>query len=237
MFFKKIDFAKYYRFQGRRISKKLSPTKVELYKKLFYQYSFDDEIIQYLESKKSDFDLKNKHNLKKTIIEVGFGNGENLIKQAKLNPDFFYLGSEVFVNGIINVLNEIKNNDLKNVNLSQLNFSFLLDIIKPGTIDNYYILNPDPWEKKRHHKRRLLNRENIIKIYRTLKKEGSITITTDSDSYLNQIELLITLNSGSFDFIQIQEMKAEDPLYGSTNYQRKAIANKKKIYKIHISKN
>ncbi len=129
MLFKKIDFAKYYRFQGRRISKKLSPKKVELYKKFFYQYSFDDEIIQYLESKKSDFNLKNKHNLKKTVIEVGFGNGENLIKQAKLNPDFFYLGSEVFVNGIINVLNEIKNNDLKNVNLSQLNFSFLLDII------------------------------------------------------------------------------------------------------------
>ena len=237
MLFKKIDFAKYYRFQGRRISKKLSPTKVELYKKLFYQYSFDDEIIQYLESKKSDFNLKNKHNLKKTVIEVGFGNGENLVKQAKLNPDFFYLGSEVFVNGIINVLNEIKNNDLKNVNLSQLNFSFLLDIIKPETIDYYYILNPDPWEKKRHHKRRLLNSENIIKIYRTLNKEGSITITTDSDSYLNQIELLITLNSCSFDFIQIQEMKAADPLYGCTNYQRKAIANKKKIYKIQISRN
>ena len=95
-------------------------------KKLFYQKSFDDEIIQYLELKKSDFNLKNKHNLKKTVIEVGFGNGENLVKQAKLNPDFFYLGSEVFVNGIINVLDELKNNDLKNVNLSQLNFSFLL---------------------------------------------------------------------------------------------------------------
>ena len=237
MLFKKIDFAKYYRFQGRRISKKLSPTKVELYKNFFYQYSFDDEIIQYLESKKSDFNLKNKHNLKKTVIEVGFGNGENLIKQAMLNPDFYYLGSEVFVNGIINVLNEIKNNDLKNVNLSQLNFSFLLDIIKPETIDHYYILNPDPWEKKRHHKRRLLNSENIIKIYGTLKKEGSIIITTDSDGYLKQIELLITPNSCTFDFIQIQEMKAADPLYGCTNYQRKAIANKKKIYKIQISRN
>ena len=52
-------------------------------------------------------------NLKKTVIEVGFGNGENLVKQAKLNPDFFYLGSEVFVNGIINVLNEIKNNEIQ----------------------------------------------------------------------------------------------------------------------------
>ena len=103
--------------------------------------------------------------------------------------------------------------------------------------DSYYILNPDPWEKKRHHKRRLLNSENILKIYTSLKKEGSITITTDSDSYLKQIELLINLNSDSFDFIQIQEIKAEDPLYGSTNYQRKAIANKKKIYKIQISRN
>ena len=237
MLFKKIDFSKYYRFQGRRVSKKLSPVKVELYKNFFYLYSFDNEIIHYLESKKSDFDLNKKHDLKKTVIEVGFGNGENLIRQAKLNPDFFYLGSEVFVNGTINVLNEIKNNDLKNVNLSQLNFSFLLDIIKPETIDCYYILNPDPWEKKRHHKRRLLNRESIIKIYRTLKKKGSITITTDSVSYLNQIELLITLYSSSFDFIQIKEMMASDPLYGATNYQRKAIANKKKIYKIQIFRN
>jgi len=237
LLFKKIDFSKYYRFQGRRVSKKLSPVKVELYKNFFYLYSFDNEIIHYLESKKSDFDLNKKHDLKKTVIEVGFGNGENLIRQAKLNPDFFYLGSEVFVNGTINVLNEIKNNDLKNVNLSQLNFSFLLDIIKPETIDCYYILNPDPWEKKRHHKRRLLNRESIIKIYRTLKKKGSITITTDSVSYLNQIELLITLYSSSFDFIQIKEMMASDPLYGATNYQRKAIANKKKIYKIQIFRN
>ena len=237
MLFKKIDFAKYYRFQGRRISKKLSPTKVDLYEKLFYQYSFDDEIIQYLESKKSDFNLKNKHKLKKTVIEVGFGNGENLIKQAKLNSNFFYLGSEVFVNGIISVLKEINNNDLKNVNLSQLNFSFLLNIIKPETIDHYYILNPDPWEKKRHHKRRLLNTETVIKIYRTLKKEGSITITTDSDSYLNQIELLINANSSSFDFVQIEVMQTEDSLYGTTNYQRKAIANKKKIYKIEIFRN
>ena len=237
MLFKKTDFLKYYRFQGRKVSKKLSPAKVELYKNLFYIYSFDNEIIHYLESKKINFDFNKKHNLKKTIIEVGFGNGENLIKQAKLNPDFFYLGSEVYINGTINVLKEIKNNDFKNVNLSQLNFSFLLNIIKPETIDHYYILNPDPWEKKRHHKRRLLNTETIIKIYRTLKKEGSITITTDSDSYLNQIELLITLNSSSFDFIQIKEMMVSDPLYGATNYQRKAIANKKKIYKIQISRN
>ena len=237
MLFKKIDFAKYYRFQGRRISKKLSPTKVELYKKLFYQYSFDSEIIQYLESKKSNFNLENKHKLKKTVIEVGFGNGEYLIKQAKLNTDFFYFGSEVFVNGIVNVLKEIKNNDLKNVHLSQLNFTFLLDIIKPETIDHYYILNPDPWEKKRHYKRRLLNIENIIKIYRSLKKQGSITITTDSDSYRNEIELSINANSGSFDFVQIQEIKAKDPLHGATNYQRKAIANKKKIYKIQILRN
>ena len=237
MLFKKNDFSKYYRFQGRKVSKRLSPAKVELYKNLFHLYSFDNEIIHYLESKKINFDLNKKHNLKKTVIEVGFGNGENLIRQAKLNPDFFYLGSEVFVNGIINVLNEINNNDLKNVNLSQLNFSFLLNIIKPETIDHYYILNPDPWEKKRHHKRRLLNRESIIKIYRTLKKKGSITITTDSVSYLNQIELLITLYSSSFDFIQIKEMMASDPLYGATNYQRKAIANKKKIYKIQISRN
>ena len=237
MIFKKIEFAKYYRFQGRRVSKKLSPAKVEIYKNLFYQFSFDNEIIQYLESKKSNFNLKNKHRLKKTVIEVGFGNGENLIKQAKLNTDFFYFGSEVFVNGIVNVLKEIKNNDLKNVNLSQLNFSFLLDIIKPDTVDHYYILNPDPWEKKRHHKRRLLNIENIIKIYRSLKKQGSITIITDSDSYRNQIELSINANSSSLDFVQIQEIEATDPLYGSTNYQRKAIANKKKIYKIQIFRN
>ena len=88
--------------------------------------------------KQKNFDLIETYIDKNKNLE----NGENLIKQAKLNPNFFYLGSEVFVNGTINVLNEIKNNDLKNVNLSQLNFSFLLDIIKPETIDHYYILNP-----------------------------------------------------------------------------------------------
>ena len=77
-------------------------------------------------------------------MEVGFGNGEYLIHNAINNPNFLYIGSEVYINGLAKVLKFIIQFNIDNIKLCGLNFSYLLKSIKSETIDEIIVINPDP---------------------------------------------------------------------------------------------
>ena len=229
-------FPKFYQFHGRRISKKISISNIKLIKNKFEEYSIDDDIINLLNKKKYNFNLSLKNNFKKIIIEVGFGNGDYLISNAKKNPDFLYIGSEVYINGIAKVLKHIEKFKINNIKLCGINFLYLLKSLKFKTIDEIYVINPDPWPKKRHNKRRLLNRDNLLSMNRLLKKEGKIFISTDSKDYFDEIKLAIK-NENQFNKVIFGCMSSIDSMYGISNYQKKAISMKKNIYKIEIFRN
>ena len=88
--------------------------------------------------------------------------GEHLIESALSNPKVLFVGSEVYVNGVAKVLKQILEKDIKNIRLCGMNFVYLLNILNQNSIDELKIINPDPWHKKRHFKRRLINLENIL---------------------------------------------------------------------------
>ena len=125
---------------------------------------------------------------RKLIIEIGFGNGEILIDSALRNPDDNFIGIEVYESGIGQCLIHLSEKKLSNVRLINedakdiLNHSF-----KDQAIDQINIFFPDPWPKKKHHKRRLINQEFILLIGKKLKKNGCINIATDWDDYAEQI--------------------------------------------------
>jgi tRNA (guanine-N(7)-)-methyltransferase len=229
-------FPEFYQFHGRRISKKISESNISLIKNKFEEYSIDKDIIDSLNNKNRNFDLSLKNNFRKIIIEVGFGNGDYLISNAKKNPDFLYIGSEVYINGIAKVLKHIKKFNVNNIKLCGINFLYLLKSLKFKTIDEIYVINPDPWPKKRHNKRRLLNCDNLISMNRLLKKEGKIFISTDSKDYFDEIKLSIN-NEKQFDKVIFGCMSDSDSMYGISTYQRKAISKEKNIYKIEIFRN
>ena len=227
------NFPEFYQFHGRRISKKISASNIDLIKNKFEEHSIDRDVINSLNKKSYNFDLSLKNSFKKIIIEVGFGNGDYLINNAKENQDFLYIGSEVYINGISKVLKHIEKFNINNIKLCGVNFVYLLKSLKFKTIDEIYVINPDPWPKKRHNKRRLLNQNNLLLMIRLLKTEGKIFISTDSKDYFDKIKLAIK-NEKQFHKVTFDCMSDTDSMYGISNYQKKAISMKKDIYKIEI---
>tara|TARA_B100000965_G_C19567468_1_gene747489 strand:+ start:1107 stop:1817 length:711 start_codon:yes stop_codon:yes gene_type:complete len=230
------QFPEFYQFHGRRISKKISRSNIDLIKSKFSEYSIDNDVISFLKTKNYDLNLSFKNNFKKIVIEVGFGKGDYLIDNASKNPDFLYIGSEVYINGIAKVLKFINESNVQNIKLCGVNFIYLLKSLKFKTIDEIYVINPDPWPKKRHKKRRLLNHKNLLAMNKLLKKKGKIFISTDSNNYFEEIKLAIS-NENQLDKVNFGRMKKSDSMYGISNYQKKAISKKKDIYKIEIFRN
>ncbi len=197
---------------------------------LYDKFSFDEEIIEYHNSRFIRKKIKIPENYKKINIEIGFGNGEFLIKNAISKPDELFIGIEVYVNGIATVLTKISTCDIKNIILSNLNSFYLLDAIPSNSIDKIIIINPDPWKKKRHHKRRLMSYKIIKLLRRVIKSKHSIYMTTDSESYLKDTEDLLRENKDCFGSFTQNTLTDKDELYGISRYQRKAIEKGGKIY-------
>ena len=154
----KSKYPDFYRFYGRRVAKKLSDKSIESINHYFKSSSFDEEVINSFNERQS---LKIDKKFQRITLEVGFGNGEFLIKQSNLNKDSLFIGCEVYLNGFSKVLNKINDRQINNIKICSINFIYLVQILKNETIDQIYFINPDPWPKARHNKRRVINIENL----------------------------------------------------------------------------
>ena len=125
---------------------------------------------------------------KKNIIDVGSGKGENTLFLAKKNPDALVIAIEIFWDGNINLCKQLSKLKLYNVKIFLSNVLKLFNHLnKVDYFNEIWILFPDPWPKKKHYKRRLINDNFFTKVYPYLKKDGKIFIATDSSSYLKSI--------------------------------------------------
>ena len=122
------------------------------------------------------------------ILDIGSGSGENAIHLSKLYSKAQIITCELFEDGNLNLCNQIILKKIRNISLFKGNVLEFLDILNQKSIfDEIWILFPDPWPKVRHHKRRLIN-DNFLKfIYFFIKKNGSLIIASDSQSYNRSI--------------------------------------------------
>ena len=136
-----------------------------------------------------DFNIKKDLNKKSfNILDIGSGNGENAIYLSKLYPNSKIITCEIFEDGNINLINQINELHIHNIRLFKGNALQLLDELKKNIIFNQvWILFPDPWPKKRHHKRRLINDDFIKKIFSFQKNNGKLFISSDSPNYIESI--------------------------------------------------
>ena len=127
-------------------------------------------------------------------LEIGFGNGENLLELAGAHPEHDFLGVEVHRPGVGRLLLAIGAKALGNVRIICHDAVEVLEQqIPPGTLDEILIFFPDPWPKKRHHKRRLVQRPFAELAARALRKGGRLRLATDWRPYA--LEILATLTS------------------------------------------
>ena len=128
---------------------------------------------------------------KKLILEIGIGMGENLIYLSKKNTQTNIIGVDPFMNGMVNVSDYSISNNIKNIYLYPFVFQKFLNKFKKLRFNEIYVLFPDPWPKKRHQKRRLVNIDFLKKILKILKKNGKFIFSTDNISYFENVKTIL----------------------------------------------
>jgi len=124
----------------------------------------------------------------KCTLEIGFGNGENLVGLAKSNPNRDFIGIEVHSAGVGHLLLEIEALRLTNVRVIRYDaVEVLQHCIAPNVLDEVLVLFPDPWHKKRHHKRRLIQPNFLSLIAHRLLPGGRLQLATDWEPYAVQM--------------------------------------------------
>ena len=136
------------------------------------------------ENKIINFDdiFKNKNS--DLILEIGFGMGDSTAEIAKSNLNKNYIAIEVHSPGVGNLLKLIQEDDISNLKIIQHDAVEVLNLmIKNDSLDGIHIFFPDPWPKKRHHKRRLIQSNLLKLIAQKIKKTGYLHIATDWEDY------------------------------------------------------
>lgn len=129
-------------------------------------------------------------------LEIGFGDGANLLAMAKASPNELFIGAEVYEPGIFKVLSGIDEQNLSNVYLYDGDAWELLGALPESCLNCCYILFPDPWPKRRHHKRRLLQ-VNFLKLLHAKCATGAkLIIATDWQDYANFIAKTLSACGG-----------------------------------------
>ena len=123
-----------------------------------------------------------------TILEIGFGMGETTARIAQEHPENNYLAIEVHTPGVGSLLKQIAENELKNLRLIQHDAVEVLEhMIAPATLSGAHIFFPDPWPKKRHHKRRLIQPGFVTLLVSRLAPRAYLHAATDWQEYAEQI--------------------------------------------------
>ncbi|WP_158863321.1 tRNA (guanosine(46)-N7)-methyltransferase TrmB [Leifsonia sp. AG29] len=131
------------------------------------------------------------------VVEIGFGNGENLLTLAERHPERDFLGVEVHGAGVGRVLGGIRDRGLGNLRLVRHDAVEVFERgIEPGSIDEILIFFPDPWPKARHHRRRLIQPDVARLLVRALRPEGVLRLATDWEPYAEHMLAVLDAEPG-----------------------------------------
>jgi tRNA (guanine-N7-)-methyltransferase len=126
------------------------------------------------------------------ICDIGFGRGDSLLEQAQQHNSYNYLGVEVYIPGIINVLSQIEEKQYCNVKLWHGDaVQLLYNHIAADSFNRVQLLYPDPWPKTRHHKRRIVTADFITNVIRVTKNNGYFYFVTDWKPYAEYVAGLL----------------------------------------------
>ncbi|MCW9015055.1 MAG: tRNA (guanosine(46)-N7)-methyltransferase TrmB [Gammaproteobacteria bacterium] len=129
------------------------------------------------------------------VMEIGFGNGASLFQMAQANPDRNYLGIEVHRPGIGHLLQLIDEAGLENIRISNHDaVDVIRDQIAEQSITRFQLFFPDPWHKKKHHKRRIVQDDFVTMLAHKLKKDGMFHLATDWEDYAEHMLAVLNRN-------------------------------------------
>ncbi len=171
-------------------------------------------------------------------IEIGTGKGTFLLNQARAQPGDNFLGIEWARKYYRYAVDRIGRWGLTNVRIIRIDAAtFFADFVPDNSVDGFHIYFPDPWPKKRHHKRRFICPANLEHLIRCLKTGGQLRIATDHADYFEQIKRVLSVRSEKLQEIDfLPTAGAEASEWVGTNFERKYLKDQRTIYTLAVKK-
>ncbi|MGD9804496.1 MAG: tRNA (guanosine(46)-N7)-methyltransferase TrmB [Hyphomicrobiaceae bacterium] len=166
---------------GRRRARKATDRQRELRRTLLPQFAASLEL---LAEKDGDPAQLFAHVPREVWLEIGFGGGEHLVWQAADNPHVGLIGAEPFEDGVVKTLDVLSANGVANVRILADDVRPLLRAMRPASLARVFILFPDPWPKRRHAKRRLVQGPLVDLLAHAMRPGAEVRIATDIGDYL-----------------------------------------------------
>lgn len=156
-------------------------------------------------------------------LEVGFGGGEHMVHQAVANPDAGIIGAEPYINGVAMLLGKIRKAGTGNIRLHPGDARDLMDVLPDGSIAKAFLLYPDPWPKKKHHRRRFVTAEHLEPLHRVLAPGAEFRVATDIPDYVRQA--LEEVPKAGFEWLaeRAEDWRRPWDDWLSTRYEQKAL--------------
>ena len=212
---------------GRRKGRRISSMNLKLLEDYSNKFYLNENQISKL--------APNEYN--KNILEIGFGNGDNLVNMSLHEPNNLFIGCDAYYNGCVKLLKKIVNKNIKNVKIWPDDIHIIIKKFKKDFFDLILILQPDPWQKTKHNKRRLIQQKFLDDLNQILKYEGKLIISTDHNVMKSWVlEHLHVRN----DFLWIRNgyyyTNIKPKWIINTKYSNKALENNKVVNWFYFKK-
>jgi tRNA (guanine-N7-)-methyltransferase len=205
-------------FFGRRKGHPLRPRQAELFDTLLPRLALDL-------TSPAPADLGSLFTSAPDIVrlEIGFGGGENLVREAQADPAAGFIGCEPFVNGMAKALAGIAAHGIENIRLHHGDAAELLAWLPDGALAGIDLVHPDPWPKRRHWKRRFVQDASIRDFARVLKPGGRFRFATDWPDYAAwTLERFLRADAFEWTAARADDWRNPWPGFLRTRYHEKA---------------
>ncbi len=168
-------------------------------------------------------DLAQVFGAREVWLEIGFGGGEHMVHQAVGNPGIGLLGAEPYINGVAMLLGKIRAAGVDNLRVYPGDARDVLDVLPKASIARAFLLYPDPWPKKKHHRRRFVTAEHLQPLARVMRRGAELRIATDIPDYVRQA--LIECPRHGLEWLAERPADWREPWpdWLSTRYEQKAL--------------
>ncbi len=159
-------------------------------------------------------------------LEIGFGGGEHMVHMAARYPGIGLIGCEPFINGVAMLLGRIRAAGVSNLAIHPGDVRDLFDVLPPASIAKAFLNYPDPWPKRRHHRRRFVTQDHLLPLARVLQPGAEFRVATDIPDYVRQT--LEEVPQAGFLLVDQGSRPWDD--WVSTRYEQKALREGRKPY-------
>lgn len=171
------------------------------------------------------------------VLEIGFGNGETLVKAAVEHPELDYIGIEVHEPGVGHCILKAGEADIDNLRVIIHDaLEVLRDQIADNELSRINLLFPDPWPKKRHHKRRLINKPFLDLAAGKLTRGGALYLATDWENYAEHIDEVMQ-SCADYALVERRKHVGDQPLdRHMTKFEKRGLKRGHSIWDWHFER-